>query len=297
MAFNFTKIVGDGTSQTVNTNDVNTEGVVNAISAINSTGGDLTFNVILDGVVASQITVPANDTVEFQNKINLPQSSTLAVSAPSGVSVSVNYVLQAVDVSAGISVVQGLIATATSTIETASTSVGNLSSYKGAYAAGTTYSTGESVLSGGKFWISDVDANLGNTPAEDAFWSEVPVFRNDLQEGLSEKSVEVFSSSGALVIDCSLGNGFKHVKTENTTVSFINVPNTEQFFCFTLELVNDAADSGFVITWPSSVRVVKGVAPVPSVGANAVDVYTLFTMDAGATMKLVVSGQEFTNIV
>ena len=48
-----------------------------------------------------------------------------------------------------------------------------LTNYKGVWNSGTTYAIGESVSSGGFYWISNVNSNLNNTPAEGVNWSKI----------------------------------------------------------------------------------------------------------------------------
>lgn len=49
----------------------------------------------------------------------------------------------------------------------------------------------------------------------------------------------------------------------------------------TLYIAQDAT-GGRTITWPT-VKWAGGVAPVISTAANAIDIYTFFTMDGGTT--------------
>lgn len=54
--------------------------------------------------------------------------------------------------------------------------------FKGVYSAGTTYAQGESVSHSGVYWLSNVNANLNNTPADgSAQWSRVYEFSSRAQ--------------------------------------------------------------------------------------------------------------------
>lgn len=54
--------------------------------------------------------------------------------------------------------------------------------FKGVWAGGTTYAQGESVTHAGVYWLSNVNANLANTPVDgSAHWSRVYEFASRAQ--------------------------------------------------------------------------------------------------------------------
>lgn len=55
----------------------------------------------------------------------------------------------------------------------AAAAVKNTDQFRGVYAAGTTYQQGQSVLSGGTFWLCNVNNTVGITPVEGANWAAV----------------------------------------------------------------------------------------------------------------------------
>ena len=49
-------------------------------------------------------------------------------------------------------------------------------------------------------------------------------------------------------------------------------------------IVNQDATGGRTITWPATAKYAGGVAPPQSTGANDVDIWSIFTVDGGATL-------------
>ena len=90
------------------------------------------------------------------------------------------------------------INTAGDFIDTNTILVGN--AFQGTYSAGTTYSLGQSVLSAGKYYVSLVNSNTGNTPASSpSQWSELNMMAK--QEALfpletTALDTQTFNTSG-----------------------------------------------------------------------------------------------------
>ena len=106
MGFLVNKITGNGTAQTVITNDATLEAVVNSLVAFNTTGGALSFSLLVNDSVIFTESVAANSTFRIPDKINLGAASTLKVSSATGLDVTVSYLQQAIDVAGALSAAQ-----------------------------------------------------------------------------------------------------------------------------------------------------------------------------------------------
>ena len=106
MGFLVNKITGNGTAQTAITNDATLEAVVNSLVAYNTTGGALSFSLLINDEVIFSESVDANKTFRLPDKVNLGASSTLKVNAATGVDVTVSYLQQAIDVAGALSAAQ-----------------------------------------------------------------------------------------------------------------------------------------------------------------------------------------------
>ena len=106
MGFLVNKITGNGTAQTVITNDTTLEAVVNSLVAFNTTGGALSFSLLVNDSVIFTESVAANSTFRIPDKINLGAASTLKVSSATGLNVTVSYLQQAIDVAGALSAAQ-----------------------------------------------------------------------------------------------------------------------------------------------------------------------------------------------
>ena len=106
MGFLVNKITGNGTAQTAITNDATLEAVVNSLVAFNTTGGALSFSLLVNDSVIFTESVAANSTFRIPDKINLGAASTLKVSSATGLDVTVSYLQQAIDVAGALSAAQ-----------------------------------------------------------------------------------------------------------------------------------------------------------------------------------------------
>ena len=106
MGFLVNKITGNGTAQTAITNDATLEAVVNSLVAFNTTGGALSFSLLVNDSVIFTESVAANSTFRIPDKINLGAASTLKVSSATGLNVTVSYLQQAIDVAGALSAAQ-----------------------------------------------------------------------------------------------------------------------------------------------------------------------------------------------
>ena len=126
MGFLVNKITGNGTAQTVITNDVTLEAVVNSLVAFNTTGGALSFSLLVNDSVIFTERVAANSTFRIPDKINLGTASTLKVSSATGLDVTISYLQQAIDVAGALSTVQLLAQQASDDADRAAAIVGQL---------------------------------------------------------------------------------------------------------------------------------------------------------------------------
>lgn len=113
----------------------------------------------------------------------------------------------------------------------------------------------------------------------------------DFTGGVSTHHATVTSTTNSTVLNLSEANSFKHVLTENTTLSITNVPVANQYASFTVDIVQDAGASGFAVTWFSGVIWPSATAPTLTATASAVDTFVFKTYDAGTTWYGFVAGQ------
>jgi hypothetical protein len=99
----------------------------------------------------------------------------------------------------------------------------------------------------------------------------------------NEAYVAVTSSGASTTVNCEAGNAFSHTLTENTTFTFSNPPASGTAYSFSIEIIQDASASGFVVTWPTSVDWPSGTAPTLTATASAKDVFVFTTRDSGTT--------------
>jgi hypothetical protein len=93
----------------------------------------------------------------------------------------------------------------------------------------------------------------------------------------------ITSTSNAITADCSTGNSFYHLLTENTTFTLSNPSPTGKLCAIVIRIKQDSAGGAYTVTWPGTVVWGGGSAPVMSTGNDAVDKFTLTTDDAGTT--------------
>lgn len=175
---------------------------------------------------------------------------------------------------------------------TAAQNASGLANYKGVWSAGTTYAQGESVLYVDTYFVSDINGNIGNTPADDTNWSSIASLdqlnlKADLAGAnftgsIGEGSSTITSTTNVLTIDCSAANNFEHTLTENTTITFTNVPANGVAFAVALKIIQDAGASGFVLSYPSGGKWGEATAPTLAATASGSDVL-VFTTTNGFT--------------
>jgi len=112
-----------------------------------------------------------------------------------------------------------------------------------------------------------------------------------IADSYNETYAAVTSSSNATTVNCEAGNAFSHTLTENTTFTFSNPPASGTAYSFSIEIIQDASASGFVVTWPSSVDWPSATAPTLTATASAKDVFVFTTRDGGSNWYGFTAGQ------
>ena len=93
----------------------------------------------------------------------------------------------------------------------------------------------------------------------------------------------ITSTSNAITADCSTGNSFYHLLTENTTFTLSNPSPTGKLCSITIRIKQDGAGGAYTVAWPGTVTWGGGSAPVMTTGNDAVDRFVLSTDDAGTS--------------
>ena len=121
-------------------------------------------------------------------------------------------------------------------------------------------------------------ATLGLTAASKAVTADangVVSFDN----GTTEESTVVTSSSNAATINLRDGNVFTHTLSENVTYTFSNPAASGRASAFILKVVQDS--SARTITWPGTVDWAAATAPTITATNAGVDVFAFITVDGG----------------
>jgi hypothetical protein len=142
--------------------------------------------------------------------------------------------------------------------------------------------------------LADVGANYAKKSAQNT-WTADQTF-NSAELKMADNVVErpqikdyslthsVLTQSTATVdLDCTTANSFKFVLTENATITLSNPSPTGKLCSVMVRIVQDGSGGGYTVTWPGTVVWSGGSAPTMTASNDAIDVYTLFTDDAGAT--------------
>jgi hypothetical protein len=113
-----------------------------------------------------------------------------------------------------------------------------------------------------------------------------------IADSYNETYLNITSSSGTANFDCESGNTFSITLSENvTTTNFQNPPASGIGYTMTIELIQDAGASGYVMAWPTSVDWPSATAPTPTPGASGKDVFVFTTRDGGTTWYGFTAGQ------
>jgi hypothetical protein len=98
--------------------------------------------------------------------------------------------------------------------------------------------------------------------------------------------------SGSTNLDVLNSNIFNFTLAANTTLTVSNVPASGVSTAFTL-LVKQPAGGGATLAWPTGTVWSEGIAPVQSLGANQIDVFTFWTLDGGVMW---IGAHSFANV-
>lgn len=165
-----------------------------------------------------------------------------------------------------------------------------------AYDNDTAYVVGDAVYyptTGGSY--INIQAGTGNLPTDTDFWDVIATIGDELTDkNLTNYSetVETDTDSGAAhTIDLSDGNVHTLTLTAECTLTFSNPPDSGKAGSFTLVLTQDGS-GGHSVVWPDTVLWAGGAAPELSTDADAVDVLTFFTTDAGTSWYGFLSGRD-----
>ena len=99
--------------------------------------------------------------------------------------------------------------------------------------------------------------------------------------GTTEESTAITSSSNAATLNLRDGNIFTHTLTENVTYTFSNPAASGRASAFILKVTQDS--SARTITWPTSVDWAAATAPTLTATNAGVDVFGFLTVDGGTT--------------
>jgi hypothetical protein len=103
-----------------------------------------------------------------------------------------------------------------------------------------------------------------------------------------DTKVSVNGNTTTTTLDLSTGSAFKVTIAANTAFVFINAPTGTDVFSFTLITVNDAT-AGRAMSFPGTSKYAGGLVPPRTTAANAVDVWSIYTDDAGASWNISLS--------
>ena len=99
--------------------------------------------------------------------------------------------------------------------------------------------------------------------------------------GLTHNTVVQTTSTPAF--DCSTGNSFYVLLTQNATFNLTNPSPTGKFCQIVIRAKQDSAGGAYTVAWPASVQWAGGTIPTMSTGNDAVCKFTLSTDDAGVS--------------
>lgn len=110
-------------------------------------------------------------------------------------------------------------------------------------------------------------------------------------KAITEQSVAL-TSGAAVTLDISLGSVFTITLAHNiTSFTWSNPATSGDVSAFVLKVTQDGTGNR-TIAFPAAVDFAGGTAPTLSTGANDVDVFVFFTVDAGTTYYGFTAGQD-----
>ena len=114
-------------------------------------------------------------------------------------------------------------------------------------------------------------------------------------KGISEKAVTVTQSSGTVTLNLAQGNFFEFTLTEAvTTWQFSNLPTSGNACSWIIKIKQASSKiAATAITYPSTVHWAGGGDHVMTDANNAIDIVSMFTIDAGTIIYASVVGKAF----
>lgn len=97
----------------------------------------------------------------------------------------------------------------------------------------------------------------------------------------TDVKIPITANTSSTTLNLSTGNMFKITVAANTALVFNSPPAGSNVFSFGIITFNNA--SGYAISWPGNVKWAGGILPPRTTAANAIDVWTFYTEDAGTT--------------
>lgn len=111
--------------------------------------------------------------------------------------------------------------------------------------------------------------------------------------GLTYETVVSYpSATGGITLDLTSNNFFNIRMTGNITISFSSTPLTTRTYSAVIAIKQRATGGGSV-TWPANCNTPGNMSYSQTTTADAVDIYTVFTYDAGVTYILTQIGQAY----
>lgn len=155
---------------------------------------------------------------------------------------------------------------------------------------GATVVAGTNLTGGGTLATGNsVTLNLNSTVSSLTSLDSASMFSNNYVESI--KTIVQAPASQAETLDLALHQNFTHTLANNVTYTFANSA-VNKASSFTLKIVQDAAGSGYTVTWPASVDWPSATAPTLTAGANTVDVFVFYTHTNGSTWYGFTAGQN-----
>ena len=131
-------------------------------------------------------------------------------------------------------------------------------------------------------------STVGTTPAIHIDENQVTKF----EAAITEQSPAALTSGTSVTLDVRDGSVFTITLAHNIgTFTWSNPATSGYASSFVLKVTQDGTGNR-TISWPASVDWAGGTAPTLSTGANDVDVFVFFTIDAGTTYYGFTAGQD-----
>ena len=100
--------------------------------------------------------------------------------------------------------------------------------------------------------------------------------------GVDRNNVNSLATSGAVSIDCDLGDYFVlHLSGNVSSITLLNLPSSGKALSLAIQIQQDS--TARTVAWPASFKWATGVAPSVSTGSGAIDMLAITTFDQGAT--------------